>query len=81
YGGLDDGYECVEIKTRKGHAVLFTHNRLHEGAAPEIRNSSGVKERIVLRTDVVVKRKEKPLGLAISSQEQDDYHARLNFFS
>ncbi|CAF4633505.1 unnamed protein product [Rotaria socialis] len=63
YGGLDDDYECVAIKPRKGHAVLFTHNLLHEGVAPEIRNSSGVKQRIVLRADVVVKRKENHYDL------------------
>ncbi|CAF2796191.1 unnamed protein product [Rotaria sp. Silwood2] len=80
YGGLDYGYECMTIKPKKGHAILFTHNLLHEAIAPEINNSSEVKERIVLRTDVLVKRKEKPLGFAITSEEKDDYEACLNFF-
>ena len=80
YGGLDDGYECITIKPKKGHAVLFTHDLLHEAVAPEIGIPSDVHERIVLRTDVLVQRKEKPLGFAISLEEENDYHACLNFF-
>ncbi|CAF3782067.1 unnamed protein product [Rotaria sp. Silwood1] len=81
YGGLEHGYECVAIKPKKGHVVLFTHNILHEATAPNIDDhSNNIKERVVLRTDVVVKRKEKPLGFALSSNEIDDYHACLNFF-
>jgi hypothetical protein len=77
YGGLEDGYECITVKPKKGYAVLFTHNLLHEAILPLTRNSI---ERIVLRTDVLVKRKDKPLGFAVCPEEKDDYLACLNFF-
>ncbi|CAF1104111.1 unnamed protein product [Rotaria sp. Silwood1] len=80
YGGLDHGYECITIKPKKGHAILFTHNLLHEAVVPETNNSNDIKERIVLRTDILVQRKEKPLGFAVSQEERDDYYAYLNFF-
>ncbi|CAF0988726.1 unnamed protein product [Rotaria sordida] len=80
YGGLENGYECVSIKPKKGYAVLFTHNLLHAAMAPQMENSLNLTERIVLRTDVLVQRKGKPLGFAICPEEQEDYVACLNFF-
>lgn len=80
YGGLDHGYDCITIKPQKGFAVLFSHNLLHEAVAPVTNNSAHMKERIVLRTDVLVQRKEKLSGFAISPEEKDDYYACLNFF-
>ncbi|CAF3630384.1 unnamed protein product [Rotaria sp. Silwood1] len=44
YGGLDHGYECITIKPKKGHAILFTHNLLHEAVVPETNNSNDIKE-------------------------------------
>ncbi|CAF4223160.1 unnamed protein product [Rotaria sp. Silwood2] len=80
YGGLENGYECVTIKPKKGYAILFTHNLLHEAIAPQMGNSLNVTERVVLRTDVLVQRKGKPLGFAICPEEEEDYLACLNFF-
>jgi hypothetical protein len=80
YGGLENGFECVTLKPKQGFAVLFTHNLLHEATPPEIPNSLARIERLVLRTDVLVKRKDKPLGFAICSEEKEDYLACLNFF-
>jgi len=80
YNGLENGYECVTLKPKKGYAVLFTHNLLHEAIAPEIANHLGLTERFVLRTDVLVKRKEKLLGFAVCPEEEEDYLACLNFF-
>ncbi|CAF4922101.1 unnamed protein product, partial [Rotaria sp. Silwood1] len=80
YSGLENGYECVTIKPKKGYAVLFTHNLLHAAMAPHMENSLNVTERIVLRTDVLVQRIGKPLGFAICPEEQEDYLACLNFF-
>ena len=77
YGGLETGYECVTIKPKKGHAVLFTHNLLHEAISPKTNDSN---ERIVLRSDVLVQRTGKPLGFAVSTEEEADYLACLNFF-
>jgi hypothetical protein len=81
YGGLENGYKCVIIKPKKGYAILFTHNLLHEAMPPEIKNNNlQITQRLVLRTDVLVKRKEKPLGFAVCSEEKEDYLACLNFF-
>jgi hypothetical protein len=80
YGGLENGFECIALKPKKGFAVLFTHNLLHEAASPEISGSVDRIERLVLRTDVLVKRKDKPLGFAVCPEEKEDYLACLNFF-
>jgi hypothetical protein len=80
HGGLENGFECVNLKPKKGFAVLFTHNLLHEGMPPEILDCLHQTERLVLRTDVLVKRKDKPLGFAICPEEKEDYLACLNFF-
>ncbi|CAF0873552.1 unnamed protein product [Adineta steineri] len=80
YGGLENGYQCVIVKPKKGYAILFTHNLLHEATSPKIVNDLNKIQRVVLRSDVVVKRKEKPLGFAISLEEEEDYLACLNFF-
>ncbi|CAF3929121.1 unnamed protein product, partial [Rotaria sp. Silwood1] len=44
YNGLEHGYKSVKIKPKNGHAILFTHNVLHEVIAPEINKSSDIKE-------------------------------------
>jgi hypothetical protein len=80
YGGLENGYECVILKPKKGYAVIFTHNLLHEATTPDIQTSLDTVERLILRTDVLVRRKEKPLGFAVCSDEKEDYLACLNFF-
>ena len=80
YGGLADGFECVTLKPKKGFAVLFTHHLLHEATSPEMSTSIPQTERLVLRTDVLVKRKGKLLGFAIGPEEKEDYLACLNFF-
>ena len=80
YGGLENGYECVILKPKKGHAVLFTHNLLHEAMAPQIQDRLEMTQRLVLRTDVLVERKEQILGFAVSPEEEEDYLACLNFF-
>jgi hypothetical protein len=79
YNGLENGYECVTLKPKKGYAVLFTHNLLPEAIAPEIANHLGVTESFVLRTDVLVKRTEKLLGFAVCPEEKEDYLTCLNF--
>ncbi|CAF3252277.1 unnamed protein product [Rotaria sp. Silwood2] len=80
YGGLEGGYECATIKPKKGYAVLFTHNLLHGATVPQMEINSDLMERIILRTDILVQRKGKPLGFAVCPEEQDDYLACLNFF-
>lgn len=59
YGGLDNGYECITIKPRKGYALLFTHNLIHEAVPPEIQNHLDLStQRIVLRSDILIERKD-----------------------
>ncbi|CAF1103293.1 unnamed protein product [Rotaria magnacalcarata] len=73
YGGLENDYECVTIQPKQSYAVLFTHSLLHEVMAPKTQNCLAPTERLVLRTDILVKRKEKVLGFAISKEEREDY--------
>jgi hypothetical protein len=80
HGGLYNGYQCVRIKPQKGHAVLFTHNLLHEAVAPKRMRNSYMTQRIVLRSDVLVERNEKPLGFAVCPEEEKDYFACLDLF-
>lgn len=54
--------------------------RLCEAVAPELPKETERTPRYVLRTDVLVKRQEKPLGFAVSASEKEDYLACLNFF-
>ncbi|CAF0903761.1 unnamed protein product [Adineta ricciae] len=76
YDGLKNGYQCVTIQPKKGHAILFTHNLLHEAVAPKGPNA----KRFILRSDVTVKRIDKPLGFAVCAEEEEDYFACLNLF-
>ncbi|CAF1367586.1 unnamed protein product, partial [Didymodactylos carnosus] len=80
YGGLVNGFDCTELKPKKGFAVLFTHHLIHEATPPEMIDPLHQTERLVLRTDVLVKRKHKPLGFTICPEEKEDYLACLNFF-
>ena len=80
YGGLENGFECVKIQPKKGFAVLFTHNLLHEATPFQKMNRYEYGCRLVLRTDVLVRRTEKPLGFAVCSDEEEDYLACLNYF-
>ena len=58
-------FECITLKPKKGFAVLFSHYLLHEAIPPSMSTSISQNERLVLRTDVLVKRKDKPMGFAI----------------
>ncbi|CAF1553652.1 unnamed protein product [Adineta ricciae] len=80
FGGLTTGYECISVKPKKGYAILFTHNLLHEAIAPKTENGLKLMQRIVLRSDILVKRTGKPLGFAVCPEEEEDYFACLNFF-
>lgn len=79
YNGLVNGYECITLEPKKGYAVLFSHNLLHEALSPLTDDNTNY-ERIILRTDVLVERTEKPMGFAVCNEEKQDYLACLNFF-
>jgi hypothetical protein len=74
HGGLEKGYECVEIIPKVGHAVLSSQSILHE-ALPVV---NGTK--YILKTDVVVKRSSKEFGFAVEEREKKDYMTCLNHF-
>ncbi len=74
HGGLENGYKCVRIVPKVGHAVLSSQSILHE-ALPV---SNGTK--YILKTDVVVKRCAKEFGFAVAECEKKDYMVCLNYF-
>ncbi|UJR22021.1 hypothetical protein I4U23_025088 [Adineta vaga] len=80
YGGLQNGYECIALKPKKGYAILFTHNLLHEAISPKKTSDSKMMQRFVLRSDLLVERIEKPSGFAVCPEEEEDYFACLDLF-
>ena len=79
HGGLEEGFDHVKMTPSTGSAVLFSQNTLHE-SLPMITQSSKVGYKVILKTDVMLKRTEKPFGFAVSKEEQDDYFKCLNYF-
>ena len=74
HDGLENGYKCVKIVPKVGHAVLSSQSILHE-ALPV---SNGTK--YILKTDVVVKRSSKEFGFAVEEWEKKDYMNCLDYF-
>ena len=79
HGGLEEGFDHVKVTPSTGSAVLFSQNTLHE-SLPMITRSSKVGYKVILKTDVMLKRTEKPFGFAVSKEEKDDYFKCLNYF-
>ena len=85
HGGINDGFNEVRITPVTGHAVLFTPNVLHE-SLPIKTVSSGDTDlkthvnKYILRTDIMLKRKNKPFGFAVSEKEMKDYFECLEHF-
>ena len=77
-GGLKNGFERVKITPATGSAVLFSQNILHESTPLLPQVPPGAK--LVLRTDIMLQRKEKPVGFSVSIKEKDDYFKCLNYF-
>ena len=77
-GDLEDGFDLVNIIPMTGMAVFFSQNILHEstplvqGEIPECK--------FILKTDVMLRRKEKPLGFAVGIKEKDHYFQCLSYF-
>ncbi|KAJ3105421.1 hypothetical protein HDU96_008584 [Phlyctochytrium bullatum] len=74
--GLAIGYDPVVVKPKTGTAIVFNHNILHEARA--FRGGSG--QRCLLRTDVLVRREQRPRGFAVSQAESPDYQLCLAWF-
>ena len=74
HGGLENGYKCVKIVPKIGHAVLSSQSILHE--ALKVRRGT----KYILKTDVVVKRSLKEFGFAVAEWEKEDYMKCLDYF-
>ncbi|KAI8846186.1 hypothetical protein BC829DRAFT_272043 [Chytridium lagenaria] len=81
-GGLQNGYDCVSVKPRRGSAVVFSQNLLHEGTplTPKVANDGVNPLRAILRMDVMVRREKEWKGFVISEAETEDYQACLTYF-
>ncbi|KAJ3102414.1 hypothetical protein HDU96_009644 [Phlyctochytrium bullatum] len=74
-GGLDKGYDAVVVTPRVGHAVLFSHDIVHEARG----FTEGDTMRCLMRTDVVVRR-EGAKGFKVTEEEAADYRVSLEWF-
>eukprot|EP01084_Bolivina_argentea_P006032 11413_1 len=75
FGGINKFCKHTIIP-KKGKAVIFSQNLIHEGCV-----LTKGKNKYILRTDIIVTKKEKKnIGFAISTAESDDYLKSLNYF-
>ena len=77
-GGLQNACDNVNIVPRTGFAVVFSQNILHESTPLEMQEIPDYK--FVLKTDIMLKRKDKPFGFSVSLEEKWDYFECLNYF-
>ena len=77
--GIENGYNCVNIKPKQGNGVIFNQNIIHEGCKIE-----GTNAKYVLKTDIIVKKNtfDDNIGemFYISNEESKDYEKCLNYF-
>ncbi|KAJ3100208.1 hypothetical protein HDU97_002440 [Phlyctochytrium planicorne] len=80
-GGLKEGFDTFSIKPKKGRAIIFSHNIIHE-AKPLKAPFDGAANvtKIVVRTDIMVKRVVGARGFIVSEPETKDYQMALSFF-
>ena len=77
-GGLQHGFDSVNIIPRAGLAVVFSQNILHESTPLVVQETQDFK--FILKTDVMLKRKNRPFGFSVSLEEKRDYFECLNYF-
>ena len=77
HSGLNNGFRQLKISPVTGSAVLFSQNILHESIPLEAQQTV---DKFILKTDVMLKRKDKPFGFSVSIQEKEDYFKCLNYF-
>ena len=77
HGGLNNGFRQLKISPVKGSAVLFSQNILHESIPLKPQQTV---DKFILKTDVMLKRRDKPFGFSVSIQEKEDYFKCLNYF-
>ncbi|KAJ3101247.1 hypothetical protein HDU97_001544 [Phlyctochytrium planicorne] len=79
-GGLADGFDAITIKPKKGKAIIFSHNIIHEAKPLSPRPDTPNSKRIILRTDIMVKRVIGARGFVVSEAETKDYQLALSYF-
>ena len=77
HGRLNNAFRQLKISPVKGSAVLFSQNILHESIPLKPQETV---DKFILKTDVMLKRKDKPFGFSVSIQEKEDYFTCLNYF-
>ena len=70
-GGPQNGFDLVNIVPRTSLAVVFSQNVLHKSTPLEMQETPDYK--LVLKTDVMLRRKDKPFGFSVSLEEKKDY--------
>ena len=72
------GFDVVSIIPKAGLAIVFNQNILHESTPLVMQEIPDYK--FVLKTDVMLRRRDKPLGFSVSLEEKKDYFEFLNYF-
>ena len=75
HGGLGNGYDVVTVKPKCGNAIIFNQNIIHE-SSPMI----GRNDKFIIKTDVMLRRRNEKCGFTVSAEEKDDYLSCLNTF-
>ncbi|KAJ3101246.1 hypothetical protein HDU97_001543 [Phlyctochytrium planicorne] len=79
-GGIAEGFDAITIKPKKGSAVVFSQNIIHEATPLAPRPDTSNPQRIIIRTDVMVKRVIGMRGFVVSEAETKDYQMALSYF-
>ena len=74
-GGLVAGFQATDIFLNSGDALLFGQSLLHEGIPAERET-----EKMLLRTDILVRRKPPIPGVLLAADERKDQMAALRWF-
>lgn len=78
FGGLKKGYDTVSVSPKRGMAVIFSQNIIHESLLLCQRKSN--ESKYILKSDVMLKRDDRMFGFKVSSVEKEDYLKCLNLF-
>ncbi|CAE7357662.1 unnamed protein product [Symbiodinium necroappetens] len=74
-GGLAAGFEALDVRLSAGRGLLFGQSLLHEGIPAE-----GLERKILLRTDVLVRRRLPIPTVLLTDAERKDHAAALQWF-
>ncbi|CAE7039318.1 unnamed protein product [Symbiodinium natans] len=74
-GGLDTGFQALDVCLTAGCGLLFGQSLLHEGIPAE-----GSQQKMLLRTDVLVRRRPPIPGVLLTEVERKDQVLALQWF-